>query len=210
LNRPGDRRDHDDSDRPARHRLRHTLPDAEPALFVAGHQHAPERGLQLPDVGEQEEADEEDREQGEEDAEEAARDAEDRRDRIGDGRGDVLRAVLDGLGRARVSEPRELARVAELLNRLRELLQKVAHVGDERYEQHHEERGHRERAADDGHRGGESARHVRVPHHEAHRVLEDEGEEDPDEDDQERVADRDEGGQHGDRGGHQQHRAHRD
>ena len=76
LRRPGDRRDHDDADRPARDRLRHALPDLEPALVLARHEHARQRALEVPDVAEQEEADEEDREAGEEDAEEAARDPE--------------------------------------------------------------------------------------------------------------------------------------
>ena len=47
LRRPGDRRDHDDADRPARDRLGHALPHGEPALVLAGHQHARERPLQV-------------------------------------------------------------------------------------------------------------------------------------------------------------------
>jgi hypothetical protein len=60
---------------------------------------------------------------GEEHAEEAPRDAEDCRDGVRNRRRDVLGALLHVLGRAGVAEPGELARVAELLHRLRELLQ---------------------------------------------------------------------------------------
>ena len=76
LGRPGDRRDHDQADRPARDGGRHLLPHPEPALVLARHQHARQRTLQAVDIGEQEEADEEHREAGEEDAEEAAGDPE--------------------------------------------------------------------------------------------------------------------------------------
>ena len=115
LDRPGDRRDHDDADRPARDRLRHALPDGEPTLVLARHEDARQRALEVPHVREQEQADEEDREAGEEDGEEAARDAEHRRDRVGDRGRDLLGPVLHVPCRARVAEPRgELVGRAQL------------------------------------------------------------------------------------------------
>jgi hypothetical protein len=69
-------------------------------------------------------------------------------------------------------------------------LEEVAHRADERHEQDECERADGDRRAEDGDRRGEPARHSRLRHHEAHGVLEDEREEDPDEDDEERVADR--------------------
>ena len=56
-----------------------------------------------------------------------------------------------------------------------------------------------------------SPRHeTRLRHHQPDGELEDERQEDADEHDQERVADRDERGQDAERGGDQQHRAHRE
>ena len=60
------------------------------------------------------------------------------------------------------------------------------------------------------HGRGKPARHPRLRHHDAHRVLEDERQEDPDEDDQERVADLPDRRRHGDDGSDEQHRAQRE
>ena len=57
---------------------------------------------------------------------------------------------------------------------------------------------------------GETARHARLRHHEANRVLEDEGEEDADEDDEEGVADRCECDGEAERPEHEEHRPHRE
>ena len=68
---------------------------------------------------------------------------------------------------------------------------------------------HRERAADDRDRRREPPRHAGLLHHEAHRVLEDEREEDADEHDEEGVADRREGHGEAERPQHEEQRAHR-
>ena len=67
-----------------------------------------------------------------------------------------------------------------------------------------------ERGADDGHRRREPTRHPRLRHHEAHGVLEDESEEDADEHDEERVADRPERDREPDDGEHGEQRARRE
>ena len=67
-----------------------------------------------------------------------------------------------------------------------------------------------EGGAEHGHGRGKAAGQVGLRHHEAHRVLEDEPEEDPDEHDQEGVADRHECGEHSDRSGDEEHRPHRE
>ena len=92
LRGSGDRGDDDDADRPARDRGRHALPDVQPAHVLARHQHAPQRRLQLHDVGEQEHADEDDREGDEEGGDEVARDAEHGRDRVRHRRRDLVGA----------------------------------------------------------------------------------------------------------------------
>ena len=104
--------------------------------------------------------------------------------------GDLLRSVLHVPRSAGVTEPGELVGVAELLDGRRELLEEVAHAAHERNEQQEHERRDGERSPDDGDGRREPARHARLRHHEANRVLEDEREEDADEDDEERVADR--------------------
>jgi hypothetical protein len=103
LHRPGDGRDDDDPDGPARDRLGDALPDVQPALVFTRSKNARERLLQVPDVREQEETDEEDREGGEEDSEEVSRDPEHRRDRVGDRDRDLLGARLYVPGSSAVS-----------------------------------------------------------------------------------------------------------
>ena len=61
---------------------------------------------------------------------------------------------------------------------------------DERHEQDQQQHEDGDRRAEDGDRRREPTRHPRLRHHEAHGVLEDERQEDADEDDEERVADR--------------------
>ena len=65
-------------------------------------------------------------------------------------------------------------------------------------------------APDDGDGRRETPRHARLRHHEANRVLEDEREEDADEDDEERVADRRECDGEAERPEHEDQRPHRD
>ena len=105
----------------------------------------------------------------------------------------LLRAGLNVPADSRVAEPRELVRRAELLDRHRQLLEEVPHGADHRDEEQERQDDHPERGAE--HRDGrrQPPPHAGLRHHEAHRVLEDKAEEDPDEDDQEDVADRREG-----------------
>ena len=84
----------------------------------------------------------------------------------------------------------------------------VSNAADERDQEEEEQHRHREGAAEDGQRRGEAAREVRLLHHVANRVLEDEREEDADEDDEERAPDRDECRDDTERG-HDEQRAHR-
>ena len=157
---------------------------------------------------EQEETDEEDRECRQKDAEEAARDTEHRLDRVGHRRRDRLGPRLDVLRSAGVAKGVELSGVAQALYRRRQVLEVVAHASDERSEQQEREQRDRNSRSQYGHRGREPARHVRPRHHEAHRILEDEPEEDAYEDDKERVADRPEGRQHANRRRDEQDRPH--
>ena len=119
------------------------LPDVEPALLLAGHQHARERPLEIHDVAEQEEADEDDREGGEEEPEERPRDAEHAGDRVRNRYRDLLRSVLHVPRSTGVTEPGELVGVAELFDRRRKLLQEVAHAAHERHQQQEHERRRR-------------------------------------------------------------------
>ena len=73
---------------------------------------------------------------------------------------------------------------------MRQVLEEVAHRSDERHEQYQHQEEDSDRSAEDGDRGRQPTRHPCLRHHEAHGVLEDERQEDADEDDEERVADR--------------------
>ena len=119
-------------------------------------------------------------------------------------------ARLHVLGGAGVADGVELAGVAQALDRLRQVVEEVAHAPDERHEQQQREQQDEDGGAEHGHGRGEAAGQVGLRHHEAHRVLEHEPEEDPDEHDQERVADRPERGEHAERGGDEQDRPHRE
>ena len=101
-------------------------------------------------------------------------------------------AVLDVLGRARVAEPGgKLVGVAEASRTgPRQVVEEVAHRSDEWHEQYQHQEEDRDRGAEHRDRGRKPSRHPRLRHHEAHGVLEDERQEDADEDDEERVADR--------------------
>ena len=209
LHVPGDHGDHDDADRPARDRGRHALPDGQPALVLAGHQHAPQRPLQVRDVAEQEHADEDDREGDEEAGEEVARDADHAGDRVRHRRRDLLRARLHVLGSPAVAQPGELVGSAQLLDQRRKILEKVSNTADERHqEQQPDQQDQRERA-EHQHRRRRPARHLRLRHQVPQGELEHERQEDPDEHDQEGVADRRERREHTQRRSDQQHRSHR-
>ena len=80
---------------------------------------------------------------------------------------------------------------------------------DKGHEEEQEEDRHRDGASEHGDGCCQPAREVRLRHHEANRVLEDERQKDPDEDDQEGVADRLEGREDAHRGGDEEQRAHR-
>ena len=137
--------------------------------------------------------------------EEVARDAEHGRDRVRHRRRDLLRAGLDVAARARVAEPRELVRVrrccdgrpaARAGSRARS--RPAARAATARAPS-------RARAVPSTVTVAASPRDMpRLRHHEPDRVLEDEREEDADEDDQERVADRREAATDADRGGDEQ------
>ena len=123
----------------------------------------------------------------------------------------MLGTVLHVPGRARVAEPGgELIRLAQALDRLREVLQEVAHRSDERYEKKQHEGEDSDRGAEHRHRRRQPTRHPRLRHHEAHGVLEDESEENPDEHDEERVADRPERDREPDDGENGEQRARRE
>jgi hypothetical protein len=90
---------------PPRHGLRDPFPDLEPALVLSRREDARERALQVPDVRQQEEADEENGEGREKDAEEGSRDSEYGRDRVGYRDRNLLGPRLDVVRGAAVAEP---------------------------------------------------------------------------------------------------------
>ena len=210
LSRPRDRRDHDDADRPPRDRLRHALPDPEPALVLAGHEHASERPLHVRDVAQEEQADEEDREPGQEDAEEVARDAQHGETASGT-ETDVLSAPSCRFFPIPVSPSQESSSEERswsiVCGRSCRKSRTEPTIGTRKRSPI---RTTADRGAEHGHRRGQASRPAGLPDHEAHRELEDEPEEDPDEDDQERVPDRDERAQDADRRRDDQDRPDRD
>ena len=86
------------------------------------------------DVGQQEDADEEDREAGEEDARRSRLRSRARPRSRPARRRDLLRALLT-FPPTPVSEPRQLVRVLQLRDGLRQVLQEVPDAADERHEQ---------------------------------------------------------------------------
>ena len=109
-----------------------------------------EGALHVADVRQQEEAREEDRERGDEDREAGAGQPEHAGDRVGHPLGKVLRALLHVLRGSRVAEERELARLAQLLDDRRQVLEEVAHVSDDPHEEEQREQRDRERGAEHG------------------------------------------------------------
>ena len=95
--------------------------------------------LDVADVRQQEEAGEEDREPGDEDREAGARQPEHGGDRVGYPLRHVVRALLHVLRGPGVAEKRELARLAQLLDDRREVLEEVAHVSDDSHEEEQRE-----------------------------------------------------------------------
>ena len=124
-------------------------------------------------------------------------------------RRDLLRARLHVLGGPAVAQPGELVRGAQLFDQRRKILEEVSHRADERnQEQQPDQQDQRERA-EHQHRRPRSARQLRLRHQVPQGELEHEGQEDPDEDDQEGVADRRERREHTQSRSNQQHRSHR-
>ena len=157
LRRAGDRRDHHDADRPARDRLGHALPDAEPPLVLTGHQHARHRPLQVGDVGEEEEADEEDREGGDEDREEVAPDPE-HADTASGTETETSSAPDCRFSPAPVSPSHESSSASRSCSIVGELLEEVPHGADQRHEQEEREHDDRERCAQHRHGRRKAAR----------------------------------------------------
>jgi hypothetical protein len=173
------------------------LPDVEPSPRVVRHEHGRRDFLESGHVDQQEECEKQDREQREPDRERRAREPEKRRDRVWDRRGQVVRALLDVLGGARVAEPGKLARVAEVADDVREVLEEVAHRARERDEQQQGEHRGSNRGAERDDRRGRASSPARPSHERPHGDLEDEREEDPEEDEKERVRDRHDRDGHG-------------
>jgi hypothetical protein len=88
-------------------------------------------------------------------------------------------------------------------------VQKVPNPADERHQEQQPDQRQQREGAQHRHCGRRAARHLRFGHEIPHGILEDEGQEDPDEHDQECVADRHERREYAERHGDQQHRSHR-
>ncbi len=167
------------------------LPHVEPALGVVWQQHAPERAAQAVHVDEQEERQEDQGEDRQADGERGACDPEQGVDRIRDRARQVRAALLDVLGRARIAEPGQLTRVAEVGDEVGQGLQEVPQRPHHRHEQHEREHGHGDRGPEHEDGRGEAAAPAGLADEPAERDLEDERPEHAQEDDEERVPDRD-------------------
>ena len=106
---------------------------------------------------------------------------------------EVRRALLDVLGPSRVARPGKLVGVPQLVDDLRKALHEVAQRTDERHEQEDGEDCDDDCRAEHDDCRRNAASPSRPPDEGAQRDLEDESEEDPEEDEDQRVADRDNG-----------------